>query len=195
MHYEASSYGWDIFYIIRNLLIYSQQLWRQSCGGGGRVTVQFWYLWNLVRFANIWGKKTSQESMVDVPRERQFAAISKAYISFQDLYCMKVPSKFSEKQQPCTEMRAFILKPRLNYIPQSFLRRREALTLDDGALGLKCIAYLAVNRPVPSPRDLREDWRQRSSKWVFPNSLVHLYTVQEVESFCAYCALNTVLIV
>lgn len=96
---------------------------------------------------------------MDVPRERQFAAISKAGddISFQDLYCIKVPSKFSEKQQPCTEMRAFILKPRLNYIPQSFLHPREALTLDNGTLGLKCIAYLAVNRPVPSPRDLLED--------------------------------------
>lgn len=68
MYYEASSYGWDIFYIIRNLLIYSQQLGRQSCGKEGEgVQYSFdicWIWWDL----QIFGEKTSQESMVDVPR-------------------------------------------------------------------------------------------------------------------------------
>lgn len=42
MYYEASSYGCDIFYIIKTLLIYSQQLGGQRCGGGVQYIFDIW---------------------------------------------------------------------------------------------------------------------------------------------------------
>lgn len=54
MNYEGDSYWWNIFHIIKNLLIYAQQLWGQSrriwCSSKGLMFRGVW------RFANL--KKT-----------------------------------------------------------------------------------------------------------------------------------------
>lgn len=65
----------------------------------------------------------------------------------------KSPLRIRRKTTALHRNETLHLKPRLNHIPQSFVRQREALTLDDRALSLKRIAYLAVNWP----RALLED--------------------------------------